>query len=140
LDSEMRLRLVVGLLVVVVIGVFLAGLGFQELGTWTLVVLLLIVILAAVAILVYLRNAREAASGFPLEDERTGALKMRAGYLAFWASMYFCLGMGWIYGIFIEGTAMDFLTVAEMMFVIVAVMGVLYMLVWAAVSRGKGTP
>jgi len=99
-----------------------------------------LVSMALVAILVARKRQKELKSGFPHEDERSRALNMRAGYLAFWVSMYFCLALGWIIGAFVDESTTGFLSVGEMMFVLVAAMGIFYIAMWAVLSRGKGAP
>lgn len=142
MDERSRFRLFIGIVVsIVVIGVlFVAGAAKAEnTDNWALVASAVIVCaLALVALLVARRRLREMKRGIPSEDERSTAIKERAGYLSFFISMYICLGLGSIFGVFMEDKTIEFPTVGEIMFILVAVMGIIYMVTWTAVSRWTG--
>lgn len=140
MDEKKRFRAFVVLVTaIVVIGsLFAIQAVMSEADTWAAVVSAIILVLIAImAVVVIRRQLRDLRSGFPSEDERSRALKMRAGYLAFWVSMYFCMVLGWVFGLFVDEPAKDFLTIGEMMFVLAGVMGIFYIVIWTAVSRGK---
>ncbi len=142
MDEKKRFRKFVGILAAVIVGaaVFVVGTVVAGVDDWYAVVSAAILVsIALVAVFVAWRKRNELKSGFPLEDERSRALKMRAGSLALWASMYFCLALGWIIGVFVEDSTREFLSVGEMMFVVVAAMGIFYSVILAALSRRKGT-
>ena len=144
MDERNRFRLFIGIIVsVIVIGVlFVAGAtNSEDSDKWSVIASAVIVgSIALVASLVARKRLKEMKSGFPSEDERSTALKMRAGYLSFFVSMYICMALGWIFGAFLEDTTMDLPSVGTVMFILVAVMGTTYIVVWTAISRGKGTP
>jgi len=142
MDEKKRFRKFVGIVAAMIVlgAVFVVGTVVVEVDNWyTIVSAAILVSIALVAIFVAWKRKEELKSGFPHEDERSRALKMRAGYLALFVSMYFCLALGWIIGAFVEDSEREFLSVGEMMFVLVAVMGILYSVILAALSRGKGT-
>lgn len=142
MDEERKFRKFVGIVAAVIVlgAVFVVGTVVAEVDNWyTIVSAAILVSIAVVAVFAAWRRKEELKSGFPLEDERSRALKMRAGYLALWVSMYFCLALGWIIGVFVEDSTRKFLSVGEMMFVLVAAMGIFYFVILAALSRGKGS-
>ncbi len=144
LGEKNRFRLFIGIVAsVIVIGVlFVVGATNSE-GTdnWALIATAVIVgSIAVAASLVARKRLKEMKRGFPSEDEMSTAVKTRAGYLSFFVSMYLCLAIGWIYGVFLEDKKIEFPTVGELMFILVAVMGITYMVIWTAISRGKGAP
>ena len=59
-----------------------------RIDAWSGIVLVIILAIAVVAIALAVRSMREIRSGFPLQDERSLALSMRAGNRAFYVSMY----------------------------------------------------
>jgi len=144
MDERNRFRLFIGIIIsIIVIGVlFVAGAANSEdSDNWSVIASAVIVgSIALVASLVARKRLKEMKSGFPSEDERSTALKMRAGYLSFFVSMYLCMALGWIFGVFLEDTTMDLPSVGTVMFLLVAAMGTTYIVVWTAISRGKGTP
>jgi len=144
MDERNRFRLFIGIIVsIIVIGVlFVAGAAnTEDSDNWAVIASAVIVgSIALVASLVARKILKEMKSGFPSEDERSTALKMRAGYLTFFVSMYLCMALGWIFGVFLEGTTMDLPSIGTVMFILAAVMGTTYLVVWTAISRGKGTP
>jgi len=143
MDESKRFRVFVGVLVAVVVGgvVFVISSVVADAEFWfTVVSVLILVSMALVAVLVARKRQKELKSGFPPEDERSRALNMRAGYLAFWVSIYLCLALGWIIGAFVDESTTDFLSVGEMMFVLTAAMGISYLAIRAVLTRGKGTP
>ncbi len=143
MDEKKRFRKFVGIVAAVIVlgAVFVVGTVVAEVDNWyTIASAAILVSIAVVGVIVALRRREVVRSGFPLEDERSRALKMRAGYLALFVSMYFCLALGWIIGAFVEDSGRKFLSVGEMMFVLVAVMGIFYGVILAALSRGKGAP
>ncbi len=143
MDEKKRFRKFVGIVAAVIVlgAVFVVGTVVAEVDNWyTIASAAILVSIAVVGVIVALRRREVVRSGFPLEDERSRALKMRAGYLALFVSMYFCLALGWIIGAFVEDSGRKFLSVGEMMFVLVAVMGIFYGVILAALSRGTGAP
>ncbi len=144
MDKRMRFRAFVGILAaVIIVGVlFVEGSAFAaDTENWAVVAsAVILVAIALAAALVARKRLKETKSGIPSEDERSTALKMRAGYLSFFVSMYLCMALGWIFLVLLEDTTTDFPAVGELMFILVAAMGTTYLVIWTAVSRGKGTP
>lgn len=134
----------IGIIVsIIVIGLlFVAGAANSEdADNWAVIASAVIVgSIALVASLVARKRLKEMKSGFPSEDERSVAIKMRAGYLSFFVSMYLCMALGWIFSAFLEDTTMALPSLGTVMFILVAAMGTTYIVVWAAISRGKGMP
>lgn len=52
---------------------------------------------------------------------------MHAGYLALWVDVYFCLALGLIIGAFVQDSMREFLSVGETMFVLVAAIGIFFL-------------
>jgi hypothetical protein len=144
MDERNRFRLFIGIIVsIIVIGLlFVAGAANSEdADNWAVIASAVIVgSIALVASLVARKRLKEMKSGFPSEDERSAAIKMRAGYLSFFVSMYLCMALGWIFSAFLEDTTMALPSLGTVMFILVAAMGTTYIVVWAAISRGKGMP
>jgi hypothetical protein len=140
MDEKARFRRFVGIVVAVIVvgAIFGVGSVVVDGDNWAMVASVAILVATAlVAILVARKKQKDLKSGFPSEDERSAAMKMRVGYLAFWASMYLCFALGWIVSIFVEDTSTDFIPLGEMMFVLAASMGIIYIVIWAVVSRMK---
>lgn len=144
MDEKNRFRLLAAIAASTVVGaaLFAAGtVNAGDLDNWAVIATAMVAVaIALAALLVVRKRFREMKSGFPSEDEMSTAVKMRAGYLSFFASMYLCLGLGWVFGVFLEDETIEMFRVGEIMFILVAVMGVTYMVAWAVVSRGKGMP
>jgi len=144
IDEKKRFRRMVGVLAaVIVVGVlFVAGSAVaKDTDNWAMVLSAVILVsIALVAVLLARKRLNEMRQGIPSEDERSTAVKMRAGYLSFFVSMYLCLALGWIFGVFLEDTTAEVPSTGVVMFVLVAVMGSIYLVVWTAMSRGKGIP
>lgn len=105
---------------------------------WTLVSAVIVASLAFVALAVVLKERRELKAGFPKEDERSRAIRMRAGYWAFFISLYFLLFVSMVQAV-LEDHAIVSLPTAEWGMVYVAVMGIIFLVVHASLSR-KGVP
>ncbi len=141
MDGRARFWALVVVVVAVLAGVALYAVATVNVGVeswWTLVSAVILVGLALVAIAVALKQRKELKSGFPKDDERSRAIRMRAGYLAFFISLYFLLGMGFIHGI-LEDQQVSLLPTSEWLMIYVAVLGSIFLAVHAYLSR-KGVP
>lgn len=141
MDGKARYWALVVVVVAVLAGVALYTVATVKVGVeswWTLVLAMILVGLALVAIAVVLKQRKEFKSGFPRDDERSRAIRMRAGYLAFFISLYFLLGMGFIHGI-LEDQRMSLLPTSEWLMIYVAVLGSIFLAVHAYLNR-KGAP
>ena len=105
---------------------------------WTLVSAVILASMALVAIAVFMKERQEFKSGFPKDDERSRAIRMRAGYWAFFISLYFLLGMGFILAI-LEDEQIVSLPTSEWAMIYVAAMGSIFLAVLSYLNR-KGVP
>lgn len=141
MDERARFRALVVTVVVVLIGatVYTVATGYAgaDVG-WTLGSALVLVGMALVAVAAVLRERRGLRSGFPKDDERSHAIRMRAGYLAFYISLYFLFAMS-LLQILLEDRAIVSLPTAEWGMLYVAAMGSIFLAVHAHLNR-KGVP
>jgi membrane protease YdiL (CAAX protease family) len=141
MDDKRKLQRFVGIIAVILVAGSFFVIGYANGGTdnWaTLVSLAIVVSLAVIALIVARIKQKELKSGFPSEDERSRANRMRAGYLAFYISMFFLLGMGFVHSIF-EDDQLISLPTSEWLMIYVAVMGSIFLVLNAYISR-KGAP
>lgn len=110
--------------------------GADNWASWMSVTIL--VTMAVVAAFVALRWSREMRAGFPKYDERSIAIRMRAGYLAFFVSLYFIFGVSFVISIVEDDEALSVPT-SELMMILVAVMGIIFLAINAYLNR-KGVP
>lgn len=141
MDEKARFRVFIGIVVtVLVVGTFFvilfANAGFDN---WaTLMSAAIIVIMAAIGLLVARKKLRELKSGIPSQDERTLAIRMRAGYLAFYISLYFLFGMSFFHAI-LEDNQISSLPMSEWLMIYVAAMGIIFLTLNTYLTR-KGVP
>lgn len=139
MDERTRTWVMVGISAIVLLGIALMIVLVEGLNAWTGVMLLTIVALALVALALAVRTMREVRSGFPLKDERSMALAMRAGNRAFYVSMYLFLFMAFGF-IALEDEGIV-LSNAELLFVMVALMGSIHIIFSVYYNRkGRGSP
>jgi len=141
MGSKNRLRrFVVVVAAVVVLGVLflLYNISTGASIPWTLVCLFIIVTIGIVGIVIAVIALRESKRGIPMGDERSKAITMKAGYIAFFISLYFLLITGFIFSAVGEETISYFPT-AEWLFFFVAAMGVIFILVLSYLKI-KGVP
>lgn len=139
MDERTRMWVMVGISAIVLLGIALMIVLVEGLNAWTGVMLLTIVALALVALALAVRTMREVRSGFPLKDERSMALAMRAGNRAFYVSMYLFLFMAFGF-IALEDEGIV-LSNAELLFVMVALMGSIHIIFSVYYNRkGRGSP
>jgi len=106
--------------------------------SWALVCLLIIVTIGIVGIVTAVIMLRESKRGIPIGDERSKAITMKAGYLAFFISLYFLLITGFIFSS-IDEEIVSYFPTAEWLFFFVAAMGVIFILVLSYLKI-KGVP
>ncbi|HUV61239.1 MAG TPA: hypothetical protein VMW71_03615 [Thermoplasmata archaeon] len=144
IDERKKFQLLIGVATsVVVIGMLFAiGLTADDEpdNLWAILTAVIVVSIAVTAALVARKRRKEMRQGIPSDDERSTALKMRAGYLSFFVSMYLCLALGWIFGVLLEDTTAKVPSTGTVMFILFAAMGVIYAIVWTVMSRGTGMP
>jgi len=141
MDGKARFRAFVAVVVVVLAGgvlylVATVGAGVEV--AWTLVSAVILASMALVVIAVILKERKELKSGFPKDDERSRAIRMRAGYLAFFISLYFLFGMSGVQTL-LEDRQIASLPTAEWGMIYVAVMGSIFLAVHTYLNR-KGVP
>ncbi|HIH02012.1 TPA: hypothetical protein HA259_08115 [Thermoplasmata archaeon] len=110
----------------------------EELSEWALVSMTIIAAIVLLALFFVIRTLRELRTGLPLEDERSRYLSLRAGYRAFYVSMYTVLGLAFV-TMLLEGYDVV-LSAPEILFVVVAMMGSLHLAFSAYYNtRGKAS-
>ena len=77
-------------------------------------------------------------AGFPRYDERSIAIRMRAGHLAFFVSIYLLLGAGFALSV-VDEDAVASVPTPEWLMIFVAVMGIIFLAFNAYLGR-KGVP
>jgi hypothetical protein len=141
MDEKARFRAFVGIVVtVLVLGAFFV-IAFANAGVdnWaTLMSAAIIVSMAVIALIVARKKLKELKSGIPSEDERSRAIRMRAGYLAFYISLYFVFSMSFFHAI-LEDNQVSSLPTSEWLMVYVAAMGSIFLVLNAYLMR-KGVP
>jgi peptidoglycan/LPS O-acetylase OafA/YrhL len=90
--------------------------------------------MALVAIVVARKGLKDLKSGFPMEDERSRAIKTRAGYLAFFVSLYLILGMSFVHAI-LEDNEISSLPTSEWLMVYVGIMGSIFLVLTSYLKR-----
>ena len=141
MDEKKRFRRFVAIVATVLVfgAVFVVWSGAVGEDNWaTVMSAVILVTMAIVAIVVVRKGMRELKSGFPKDDERSRAIKMRAGYIAFYASLYFLLAMGFVHSS-LENSEISSVPTSEWLMIYVAVMGSIFLAVNAYLSR-KGVP
>lgn len=121
MNEMMKVRLMMAILALVMVTTGLFVVQAESFNVWSIVVLLTVVAIALVAIVLVLRTLREVRSGLPLQDERSKAMNARAGYYAFYLSVYFVLGLAMAFSILEEHDIA--LSNSILLFVVVIVMG-----------------
>ena len=141
MDEKARFRRFVGIVITVLVvgALFVIVFANASVDNWaTLMSAAILVTMAAIAIIVARKKMKELKNGIPSEDERSIAIRMRAGYLAFYISLYFVLGMSFIHAI-LEDNQVSSLPTSEWLMIYVAAMGSIFLVLNAYLSR-KGVP
>jgi uncharacterized membrane protein len=100
----------------------------------TLMSAAIVVSMATIALIVARIKLKDLKSGTPSEDERSRAIRMRAGYLAFYISMFLFLGMSFFHAI-IENNEVSSLPTSEWLMIYVAAMGSIFLVLNAFLKR-----
>jgi uncharacterized protein (DUF58 family) len=125
MDERARMWVMVGISAVLLAIALMITLN-EGINAWSEIVLLTILAIALVAIALAAKSMREIRSGFPLQDERSMALSIRAGNRAFYVSMYIFLFMAMAF-VVLEDRGVTFSN-AELLFVIVGLMGSIHII------------
>ena len=141
MDEKVRFKRFVGIIVVILVAGAIFVIAFANGGTenWaTVMSLVVLVTMAAIALVVARKKMKELKSGIPSEDERSRAIRMRAGYLAFYISLYFLFGMAFFHTI-LEDNQISSIPMSEWLMIYVAAMGSIFLVTNAYFTR-KGVP
>jgi amino acid transporter len=141
MDDRARFRAFVWMTVtVLVLGtVFVIAYENVNVDNWaTMVSAVIVITMAAIALIVARRKLRELKSGIPSEDERTHTIKMHAGYLAFYISLYFVFGMSFFH-VILEDNQISSLPTSEWLMIYVVAMGSIFLVLNTYLKR-KGVP
>jgi peptidoglycan/LPS O-acetylase OafA/YrhL len=141
MDEKARFRAFVAIVVAVLVSgaVFVVAFANAGVDNWaTMTSAAIIVSMAAIALIVARRKLKDLKSGIPSEDERSHAIRMRAGYLAFYISLYFILGMSFFH-VILEDNQISSIPTSEWLMVYVAAMGSIFLVLNSYLSR-KGVP
>ena len=136
MDEKTRVRVMMATSAVVLVGSVLMIVFVAGFDLWTAAMLLVAVTIALVALYVVSKRLRDFRSGMPLEDEMSRTLSARAGYLSFQVSMYLILALAFVFSAFENQEIV--VSNAELLFVLVAIMGSVHLTVSAYYNR-KGT-
>jgi len=141
MDEKARFQRFVGVIVVILVAGAIFVIAFANGGTdnWaTVMSLVVLVTMAAIALIVARKKMKELKNGIPSEDERSRAIRMRAGYLAFYISLYFLFGMAFFHTI-LEDNQISSIPMSEWLMIYVAAMGSIFLVTNAYFTR-KGVP
>lgn len=141
MDEKKRFRRFVAVVAAVLVfgAIFVVWSGAVGSDNWaTIMSAVILATMALIAVVVARKRSRELRSGFPKEDERSSAIKMHAGYVAFYVSLYFLLAMGFVHAI-LEDNQISLPPTSEWLMIYVAAMGSIFLVVNAYLNR-KGVP
>lgn len=141
MDERARFWRFVGIVVtaLVVGALFVIVFANASVDNWaSLMSAAILVSMAAIAVVVARKKMKELKSGIPSEDERSRALRMRAGYLAFFISLYFVFGMSFFHAI-LEDNQVSSLPTSEWLMIYVGAMGSIFLVLNTYLTR-KGVP
>jgi peptidoglycan/LPS O-acetylase OafA/YrhL len=141
MDEKARFQRFVGIIVVILAAGTIFVIAFANGGSdnWaTVMSLVVLVTMAAIAFIVARKKMKELKDGIPSEDELSRAIRMRAGYLSFYISLYFLFGMAFFHTI-LEDSEISSIPTSEWLMIYVAVMGSIFLVTNAYFTR-KGVP
>jgi heme/copper-type cytochrome/quinol oxidase subunit 1 len=130
-----RVRLMLGISAVVLLGSGLFLVLVEGLNLWSMAMFLALVAIALVAVALVMRALRDLKSGYPIQDERSRALSARAGFSAFFVSMYATLALAFVF-ILLEDRDIT-LPNSELLFIVVAMMGSVHLVLSTYLSRKR---
>ena len=141
MDENAQMKRYVAVVVVALAlgAIFVVWSGAVGADNWaSLMSAVILVTMAVVAIIIARKRSKEMKAGFPKNDERSIAIRMRAGYLAFFVSVYLLLGAGFAFSI-VEDDGISSLPTSEWFMIFVAAMGMIFLAINAYLGR-KGVP
>ena len=121
MDGQARIRAMIAISALVVIGCAIAIAALGSYAFWSMAVLLVLVAIAIVAVLLSWKALRDVRNGIPLQDERSRSLTARASHVSFYSSMYLLLALAFVFAIF-EDQGVE-ISNSELLFFLVAIMG-----------------
>lgn len=137
MDGKTGFRALIVVIVAVLAGGLLYVVATVSTGAevaWTFVVLIILVSIALVLLAVVLKVRQELKAGFPGEDERSRPIRWRAGYLAYFISVYFLFFVSMAQAL-LEDQQVVSLPTAEWGMIYVAVMGMIFLVVLGYLNR-----
>ena len=133
-----RIRLMMAVAAVVLIMAAAFVIQSEGINLWSMIMLVTMVAIALVALALVIRALRELRSGLPLQDERSKALDSRAGYYAFYLSMYTTLGLALVFPLLEDRDIV--LSNSVVLFIVVMMMGTIHIAFSTYLkSRGRGS-
>lgn len=129
--TRVRLMMAISAAVLITVGLFV--LQAEGLSAWSVVIVATVVAIAVVALVLVVRALRDMKSGLPLQDERSKALNARAGYYAFYVSMYLMLGLALVFQVLEEHDVV--LSNSMLLFIVVMIMGTSHLIFSAYLNR-----
>jgi len=139
MDARKRSWLLTGMATAILLATALMIILQEGVNTWTVISFAILVFIVLIAVFFVARLSRELKSGYPLEDERSKAINMRAGYLSFYISLYVMIGVAWVL-VLLEDSGFT-ISASEMLFIMVVISGTLYLIFNYSFKRAKkGSP
>jgi len=139
MDDRSRYRSIIAITFMVAVGVlaFLLLLGWSEDwgGEYGLLMLAAAAILVILPLALLLKVRRDVIKGIPLEDERGRAVKEKAGYYTFMATIYIVLAFLYYDFFFVEVFNTPSLSPTEYFLVLDMVILTVYLAFWWQFSR-----
>lgn len=142
MENGMKVKRFMGVVILVVllgVLIFIVNLSAGQIdNAWVIVSAMIVVSIGVVAIISIRKSMKDLKSGYPMDDEMSKAIKMRAGYLAFFISLYFLFAMSFVHSIFDDSMVAQMPT-SEWLMIYVAAMGTIFLATHTYYKR-KGVP
>jgi len=141
MDENARFRAFAGIVVMILVlgTIFVVVYANAGVDNWaTLMSAAIVITMAIIALIVARVKLKELKRGIPSDDERSRAIRMRAGYLSFYISLYFVLGMSFFH-VILEDNQISSLPTSEWLMIYVAAMGSIFLVLNACLKR-RGVP
>lgn len=135
MDERTRIRLMVVISAAVLIACALLIVLLEGVNAWSLASFAVLILIVMLALFFVGRAQKDLRSGFPVEDERSRYLNMRASHRAFYVSMYLVLALA--FGVLLLEARGVTLPCPEMLFVVVAIMGSFHLVFSAFYNRKR---
>lgn len=135
--TRVRLMMAMSAVVLFTAGIFV--MQAEDFDLWSVILLVTVVAIALVALVLVARTLRELKSGLPMQDERSRALDARAGYYAFYLSIYTTLGLALVFPVLEDRDIV--LSNSVLLFIVVMIMGTIHIAFSTYFrSKGRGSP